>query len=109
LRSYDRCDAVFEEHTGIDGDAMPDTPAAAHHTVFVIPMENEPSSMIYGNTTDAPYINSLLPTAASASKFGDELPSLPSEPHYIWMEAGTNAFTDFTFLSDADPSSSHST
>jgi phosphatidylinositol-3-phosphatase len=77
--------------------------------VFVIPMENEPSSMIYGNTTDAPYINSLIPTAASASNFGDELPSLPSEPHYIWMEAGTNAFTDFTFLSDADPSSTHST
>jgi len=42
--------------------------------------------------------------------FADPLPdSLPSEPHYVWMEAGTNAFSDRTFTSDSNPSSSNST
>jgi hypothetical protein len=58
--------------------------------VFVIPMENKPASQIYGNTTNAPYINNtLIPKYARATNFNDALPSLPSEPHYIWMEAGT--------------------
>jgi hypothetical protein len=78
-------------------------------TVFVIPMENKPSSQIYGNTTDAPYINGLLATAASASMFSDELPNLDSEPHYVWMEAGTNVFIDATFDGDSAPSSGNST
>jgi phosphatidylinositol-3-phosphatase len=38
---------------------------------------------------------------------------VPSEPHYVLMEAGTNVFADFTFgddtLSDADPSAIRST
>jgi phospholipase C len=44
-----------------------------------------------------------------ATNFIDKLPSLPSEPHYIWMEAGTNAFSDHTFTNDNNPSSSNST
>jgi phosphatidylinositol-3-phosphatase len=78
--------------------------------VFVIPMENESSSAIYGNT-NATYINmTLKPESAWASMFMDELPAIdPSEPHYVWMEAGTNAFTDHTFTSDADASGSNST
>ena len=91
------------------GDSSTDSPAAVARTIFVIPMENEPSSAIYGNTTDAPYINSLMAGAAYATKFQDELPALPSEPHYVWMEAGTNAFSDITFTNDNAPSSSHST
>ena len=71
-------------------------------------MENEPSSAIYGSS-NAPYINSLMASAAYATKFQDELPSLPSEPHYIWMEAGTNSFDDATFTNDNNPSGSHST
>jgi hypothetical protein len=79
-------------------------------TVFVIPMENKANSAIYGNTTDAPYINGLLTTmAAHATKFGDELPALPSEPHYIFMEAGTNALGDKTFTTDADSTAGNST
>jgi hypothetical protein len=78
--------------------------------VFVITMENHDASQIYGNTTDAPYINStLIPSYARATNFNDELPSLVSEPHYIWMEAGTNAFSDHTFTTDNNPSSSNST
>jgi hypothetical protein len=79
--------------------------------VFVIAMENHDASQIYGNTTSAPYINNtLIPAYAHATNFNDELPSsIPSEPHYVWMEAGTNAFSDHTFTGDSAPSSSNST
>jgi hypothetical protein len=83
-------------------------------TVFVIPLENKPSVGIYGNPK-APYINGLIGTAntpgpaAYATKFGDELPNLDSEPHYIWMEAGTNVFSDASFTTDNNPSASNST
>src|SRR3569623_1667752 len=91
------------------GDAASDAPAAAKRSIFIIPMENEPSSAIYGNMTYAPYINSLMSQAAYATKFQDELPALVSEPHYVWMEAGTNQFNDITFTTDANPTGSHST
>ena len=78
--------------------------------VFVIVLENHGASDIYGNTTHAPYINNtLLPLGGRATNFVDKLPSLPSEPHYVWMEAGTNAFSDRTFTNDNNPSSSNST
>jgi hypothetical protein len=94
----------------VDGStSSTDAPATNARTIFVIPMENEPSSSIYGNTTGAPYINGLMTSAARATMFTDELPALVSEPHYIWMEAGTNVFTDRTFSSDVVPSSSNST
>jgi hypothetical protein len=72
-------------------------------------MENESAGAIYGSS-HAPYINGVLvPTYASGANFIDELPSLPSEPHYIQMEAGTNAFADATFKTDNSPSASNST
>jgi hypothetical protein len=79
--------------------------------VFVIAMENHDSSQIYGNTSSAPYINNtLLPAGARATNFNDELAlSIPSEPHYLWMEAGTNAFSDHTFTGDGEPSTTNST
>lgn len=77
--------------------------------VFVVPMENQNAGAIYGNA-NAPYINgTLLPAYASAANFNDEIQGLPSEPHYIWMEAGTNAFADHTFQTDSGPSASNST
>jgi hypothetical protein len=78
--------------------------------VFVITMENEAAAAIYGSAS-APYINNqLLPKSARANAFADPLPdSIPSEPHYVWMEAGTNHFSDATFTTDADPSASNST
>src|SRR4051812_34951235 len=72
-------------------------------------MENGRVWAIYNNSPNAPYINSLMAQAAYATKFQDELPSLPSEPHYVWMEAGTNQFNDITFTNDNNPSGSHST
>ena len=72
-------------------------------------MENEPASAIYGNK-NAPYLNGLLTKYARASAFADPLPDgIPSEPHYVWMEAGTNAFSDVTFTGDSDPSAGNST
>jgi hypothetical protein len=73
-------------------------------------MENESAAAIYGSS-HAPYINTqLLPKYARANAFADPLPDgIPSEPHYVWMEAGTNAFSDVTFTDDSDPSSTNST
>lgn len=84
--------------------------AGTNKHVFVITMENESAAAIYGNS-DAPYINgTLVPKYARANAFTDPLPdSVPSEPHYVWMESGTNTFGDATFLTDADPSASNST
>ena len=86
-------------------------PASKIKYIFVVAMENTDASSIYGNRTNAPYINdSLVANYANGSNFGDELPlSIVSEPHYIWMEAGTNAFSDHTFPDDADPSATVST
>ncbi len=84
-------------------------------TVFVIPMENhnwtQPGSMsspaqIFGNAA-APYINSLVtpgnPNATLVSYATNYLNVAagihPSEPNYIWSEAGTN----FGILNDNDP------
>ena len=96
-------------------------PAAAISHVIVIVMENTNAEKsggapyIYGNAADAPYINSvLLPRYAHAVNFRDPLPlGVPSEPHYVWLEAGTNSFEDFTFkeglTGDFDPSVLRST
>jgi hypothetical protein len=97
-----------DENLGSESDAL--TTSVIKH-VFVIAMENHDSTQIYGNTSSAPYINNtLLPAYAHSTNFNDELSqSIPSEPHYLWMEAGTNAFSDHTFTGDSDPSSSNST
>jgi len=85
-------------------------PAAIAPHVFVVVMENQDASSIYGNARDAPYINgTLMARYARATAFTDVLPQLPSEPHYIWMEAGTNAFSDRTFTTDDNPSATNST
>jgi hypothetical protein len=85
-------------------------------TIFVIAMENHnwtqpvPTSspqQILGNSA-APYINSLVttgnPNAAQVSYathyFNAGVGVHPSEPNYVWAEAGT----DFGVHTDADPS-----
>jgi hypothetical protein len=118
------CCAVLLAACGGAPDASPDSPGGEEigmemqaattsviKHVFVIAMENHDASQIYGNTTDAPYINNtLLPKYAHATNFNDELAqSIPSEPHYVYMEAGTNAFSDVTFTGDGDATASNST
>ncbi len=127
--STDQGDAGSNPDTGTSGDSSsqpdssskPDSSSDSSTTndtgttptgkvVFVIPMENKAQAQIYGNMTSAPYINgTLIPAYAHTTAFGDELPALMSEPHYIWMESGTNAFSDHTFSTDNDSSSSNST
>jgi hypothetical protein len=78
--------------------------------VFVIAIENQDAARIYGDLANAPYINgTLIPKYAHTTAFADELPGLPSEPHYLWMEAGTNTFADRTFTTDDSPSAHNST
>ncbi len=96
--------------TSATGGTTGTTTAAAHtQVVFVIAMENEPESSIYGSSS-APYINQLMAQYAHTNAFTDPLPDgIPSEPHYVWMEAGTNAFSDHTFTDDSDPDAGNST
>jgi hypothetical protein len=79
--------------------------------VFVLAFENHDTTQIYGNLTNAPYINlTLLPLGGIADAYVDDLqPATPSEPHYVWMEAGTNVFADVTFSQNLLPSASNST
>jgi hypothetical protein len=99
--------------SGVPGASARDASSSASHIqhVFVIALENHDEGSIIGNMKDASYINGeLLVKYAGASDFVDRLPlGVPSEPHYVWMEAGTNAFSDHTFGSDDPASASNST
>jgi phosphatidylinositol-3-phosphatase len=91
--------------------------AHAIKAVFVIVMENHDWSQIKGSAS-APYINGLL--ARSDASYATQYfnpPSLhPSEPNYVWLEAGgntglpnTNTGSTVNFTTDNDPSASNST
>jgi phosphatidylinositol-3-phosphatase len=92
---------------------LPMKSACAASTIkhlIVIVMENKDAKNVYGNKAEAPFINKVvLPKYAYATNFEDELPGLDSEPHYLWMEAGTNKFADHSFTTDGAPSKSNST
>jgi len=79
---------------------------AAHHankTVFLIVMENTNWSSIEGSDS-APYINkALLPMASYTREYYNPPGLHPSEPNYLWLEAGTN----FGVENDANPSANH--
>jgi hypothetical protein len=84
--------------------------AAAHagnlppiQTVFVIVLENHNWSDFKGSA-DAPFLNeTLLPMASHCEQYFNP-PSLhPSEPNYLWLEAGTN----FGILNDNNPADNH--
>ncbi len=97
---------------GVDAGIDAGTGSAIPY-VFVIAMENQDSAGflgIYGHSS-APYINNtLMMQGGHATAFGDVLgPLVVSEPHYVWMEGGTNVFSDATFNSDSDPSATNST
>src|SRR5437867_2427280 len=71
--------------------------------VFVILMENQDWSNIRGNAS-APYINdTLLPMASHAEQYYNPPGNHPSEPNYLWLEAGTN----FGIRDDNPPASNH--
>ncbi len=71
--------------------------------VFLIMMENHNWSDIKNNPS-APYINNtLLPTASYAEQYYNPPGNHPSEPNYLWLEAGTN----FGISDDSDPAFNH--
>src|SRR6478752_7376293 len=77
--------------------------------VFVIALENQGIATVYGND-EAPFLNLMIAQGGHATMYGDVLPAgIPSEPHYVWMEAGTNAFSDHTFTNDDDATAHNST
>src|SRR5664280_3218922 len=84
--------------------------AAAHagnlppvQTVFVILLENHNWSSFKGSA-DAPFINgTLLPLASHCEQYYNPPGLHPSEPNYLWLEAGTN----FGILDDNDPDYNH--
>ena len=66
-------------------------------TVFIILMENHNWSLIKG-ATNCPYINhTLLPMASYCEQYYNPPANHPSEPNYLWLEAGTN----FGILNDS--------
>ena len=72
-------------------------------TVFMIVMENHNWSVIKNNPS-APYINqTLLPMASYAEQYYNPPGLHPSEPNYLWLEAGTN----FNVTTDDDPAVNH--
>jgi len=81
------------------GTALP-----AIKTVFVIVLENHNWAAIKGNVS-APYLNgTLLTQGAHAEQYFNPPGLHPSEPNYIWLEAGDN----LGIKTDVDPSASHS-
>src|SRR5947209_1136695 len=79
------------------------TLAPTGKTVFLIMIENHNWSDIKGSPS-APYINTtLLPVASHAEQDYNPPGIHPSEPNYLWLEAGTN----FGITNDADPAANH--
>jgi hypothetical protein len=91
--------------TDMPATAIPtQTPSSkALSTVFVIVMENTNWSEIK-DSDSAPYLNNvLLPIAAHAEAYYNPPGVHPSEPNYLWLEAGT----DFGITNDANPDANH--
>ncbi len=86
-----------------DAAQRADAPALAGiKHVFVIAMENHSWATIKGSTS-APYINALLSSAAHAENYKTPPGLHPSEPNYIWLEAGDN----LGVLDSKDPGAHH--
>jgi hypothetical protein len=72
-------------------------------TVFIIVMENRSWVEIKGSA-NAPYLNgALLPMASYCGQYYSPPGLRPSEPNYLWLEAGTN----FGVSDNNDPALNH--
>ncbi|HEX7601787.1 MAG TPA: alkaline phosphatase family protein [Polyangiaceae bacterium] len=77
--------------------------SAAIEHVFLILMENHNWGDIKGSAS-APYLNgTLLPMGGHAEQYFNPKGNHPSEPNYLWLEAGTN----FGIKDDSDPATNH--
>jgi phosphatidylinositol-3-phosphatase len=83
---------------GIRAEALPPI-----QTVFIVLMENHNWSSIKVSA-NAPYLNgTLLPMASHCEQYYNPPGIHPSEPNYLWLEAGTN----FGITNDNDPAINH--
>lgn len=79
------------------------TTSTNNKTVFLIMMENHNWSDVK-HSPSATYINqTLLPIASYAEHYFNPPGIHPSEPNYLWLEAGTN----FGISNDNDPAVNH--
>ncbi len=79
------------------------TTGASNKTVFLLLLENHNWSDIK-NSPSAPYINqTLLPMASYSEQYFNPPGNHPSEPNYLWLEAGTN----FGINADGHPGTDH--
>src|SRR5689334_15094241 len=92
---------ILSLHTALAQEAT-STPTSTQTTVFLIVMENHNWSQIKGSKS-APYINSLLSQGAYAEAYYNPPGLHPSEPNYLWLEAGTN----FGVKDDKTPDVNH--
>lgn len=92
---------ILSLHTALAQEAT-STPTSTQTTVFLIVMENHNWSQIKDNKS-APYINSLLSQGAYAEAYYNPPGMHPSEPNYLWLEAGTN----FGITNDKAPDVNH--
>lgn len=75
----------------------------ANSHIFIILMENHNWSSIRGSSS-APYLNNtLLPMASYCDQYYNPPGIHPSEPNYLWLEAGTN----FGIADDKSPAVNH--
>jgi phospholipase C len=82
---------------------IPDGGSAGLQTVFIVVMENHNWADIEGSAS-APYINgTLLPMSSYATQYFNPAGNHPSEPNYIWLEAGDS----LGISNDSAPSSNH--
>lgn len=94
-------DAGSDAKTTTDATVVAPT---AIKTVFIILMENHSWSTIKGAGNNAKYINqTLLPLGAHAEQYMTPPGLHPSEPNYIWLEAGDN----LGITNDKAPSDNH--
>ena len=77
-------------------------PAGNIKTVFVIMMENHNWSTITASSS-ATYLKSLMTKGAYATNYKTPAGNHPSEPNYIWLEAGGN----LGITTDNPPSANH--
>jgi phosphatidylinositol-3-phosphatase len=92
--------ASTDETASISDEAWTaDTARPFLRTVFVLVMENKNLVQLIGNPA-APYVNSLFSTAAHAEQYYNPPRNHPSEPNYVWLEAGDS----LGIADDSDPS-----
>jgi hypothetical protein len=96
-------DAGGAAHSAQGSITVTSTATRGIQTVWLILMENHNWSKIHGSAS-APYINgTLLPMASRAENYWNPTRLHPSEPNYLWLEAGTN----FGVTNDSPPSANH--